>query len=299
MMRVSYSSSTLFQGCNRRWFYKKVRKLPIDPDCEEDTTALRVGKCFHQILEDCNHDRRFYKLDLIKKCFADNDITDPTNRGMIMAMVDMYLKLHEKQGLKIRVCEIQIGDDDLIGYIDAIMTDDDDGWYIVDLKTAGRLNNSLLARLSKDPQLNIYSYYVPQIAKMLNLDPDNFRGTRYRVTTKAQIKMNKKESLLEFMNRVKERIESYDICIPAEDLIPEQTYRGFMRIRDKMNETSEMVDEKVTQNFGYCEQYFKPCEYWSRCYGKTFTSGSTQHELFDTKNATKVLAVEDHDFGIL
>jgi hypothetical protein len=294
-MRVSYSSSGLYQSCARKFYHRKIRKTPIDPDCEEDTTALRVGKCFHQVLEDCMHKRELYKVPIIKKAFIDNDITEDTLKGLIMGMVKKYFILHEKQGLETISVEIEIGDETLIGYVDAIMTDDDGGWYIVDLKTAGRLNNSLLSRLSKDPQLNIYSFYAPQIAKMLNLDVDMFRGTRYRVTTKAQIKKNKKESLLEFIKRVFDRVESYDIFIPAESLIPQSTHSHFMRLREKMEELSEVKEELVPQNFGNCEAYFKPCEYWSRCYGKTFTHAAQEHQLYDSVNARKV-EIDDLEF---
>lgn len=287
-MRVSYSSSGLFQSCARKFYHRKIKNTPIDPDANEDTTALRVGKCFHQILEDCMHKREFYKTPILKKAFIDNDITDDTLKGLIMGMVKKYLILHEKQGLTVIAVEIKIGDETLIGYVDAIMVDDGGGWYIVDLKTAGRLNNSLLSRLSKDPQLNIYSFYTPQIAEMLKLDPKMFRGTRYRVTTKAQIKKNKKESLIEFVQRVFDRVESFDIFIPVESLIPAKTHSHFMRLREKMEELSEMKEEFVPQNFGNCEAYFKPCEYWSRCYGKTFTHAGMDHQMYDSANARKV-----------
>lgn len=298
-MRISYSSSSLFQGCARKFWHKKVNTTEIDPDCEEDTTALRVGKAFHQILEECNHERDKCKAHIALKAFEDNDVMELTLQGMIYGMVDAYLKLHEAQGLKVVACEIEVGDETLIGFVDAIMQDDNGGWYIVDLKTASRLNNSLLSRLSKDPQLNIYSYYVPQIAGMINLDPAKFRGTRYRVTTKATIKKNRKESLIEFIGRVRERVEAFDIYIPAESLIPEETHKGFMRILKKMQETALLPEDKVPQNFGYCEQYFKPCEYWSRCYGKTFTDAAKQHVLTTIENAEKVTSDCDDDLKYL
>ena len=295
-MRISYSSSSLFLGCARKFWHKKVRDTPIDPDCEEDTNALRVGKAFHQILEECNHERSKCTSAIAMKSFEENDVLEQTQQGMILGMVDAYLKLHEAQGLKVIACEIEIGDDNLIGFVDAIMEDENGGWYIVDLKTAARLNNSLLSRLSKDPQLNIYSYYVPQISRMINLDPAKFKGTRYRVTTKATIKKNRKETLKEFIARVRERVEAFDIFIPAESLIPEQTHKSFMDILEKMHQVAELPEEKIPQNFGYCEQYFKPCEYWSRCYGKTFTDAAKQHVLTTVHNATKVTSEEDDDF---
>lgn len=298
-MRISYSSATLYQGCKRKFWLKK-KKVEIDFDASADTTALRVGKCFHQILEDCNHERERMKSHIIKQAWEDNEIESDTHKGLTLAMAQKYLDLHERQGLKVIGCEMEIGDENVIGYIDAIMADKDGRWFIVDLKTAGRLGNSLLSRLERDVQLNLYSYYADQVAKQYSLDMAKFAGTRYRVTTKATIKCGAKESLLAFSKRCKERIESYDICIPATSLIPEETWEGVMRVREEAEEVLELPEEKVPQNRGYCEQYFKPCEWWSRCYGKPFTTAALDLKLFDTKNARPVVGeCEDDDLGDL
>ena len=199
-MRLSYSSSTLYQGCKRKFYYKKHAK-PIDPDCEQDTTALRVGKAFHQIQEDCLHDKKKFKGSIATKAFVDNQILEETQRQMIMAMCLKYWELHSKQGLTIICCEMEIGDENVIGYIDAVMRDENGFWYIVDLKTAGRLNASLLSRLSRDVQLNLYSYYASQVAAVYDLDLSMFAGTRYRVTTKCTIKKQARETAHAFRDR--------------------------------------------------------------------------------------------------
>jgi hypothetical protein len=287
-MRISYSSSGLFQGCQRKFYHKKINHTDIDPDCEEDTTALRVGKAFHEVLESCMHVKEDCTHAMVQEALNNNDITDLTQAGLVIGMVRKYFDLHKKQGLKTIGVELEIGDDNVIGYVDAVMVDPAGGWYIVDLKTAGRLNNSLLSRLKKDPQLNIYSFYKDQLARALSLDPDKFSGTRYRVTTKATIKKNRKESTNEFIERVYNRVESYDIFIPKSELIPENIYAHFINLKGQMERLAEVPEEKIPQNFGNCEMYFKPCEYWSRCYGKTFTSAAEDLQLFDSTNAETI-----------
>jgi len=298
-MRISYSSATLFQGCKRKFWLKK-KGAPIDFDASEDTTALRVGKCFHQILEDCNHDRGMMKAYTVKQAWEDNEIESDTHKGLILGMCQKYLDLHELQGLTVIGCEMEIGDENVIGYIDAIMADKDGRWFIVDLKTAGRLNNSLLSRLERDVQLNLYTYYADQVAKQYGLDMAKFAGTRYRVTTKATIKCGARESLLDFSKRCKDRVESYDIFVPATSLIPEETWENVMSVREEAEEVLELLEHKVPQNRGYCEQYFKPCEWWSRCYGKPFTTAAQSLKLCNTTNAKPVVGkCEDDDLGDL
>jgi len=288
-MRLSYSSSTLFNGCKRKFYYKK-RDYTMDSDSNQDTTALRVGSCFHQIQEDCLHSRGAFTPEIAKKAFSDNQIEDISQQQMILAMSQKYWDLHEKQKLIIICCEIEIGDSNVIGYVDAVMADQTSGhWYIVDLKTAGRLNSSLLSKLSRDVQLNLYSFYASQIAGIHGLDMSKFAGTRYRVTTKCSIKKQAKESVHEFRDRCYGKVESYDIFIPVEDLIPKETHEGILKLRDEGIKLLRMPEEDVPQNMSYCENYFKPCEWFSRCYGHNFTDGAKSLTLTDSINATRVV----------
>lgn len=286
-MRLSYSSSTLFQGCKRKFYYKK-KDYDMDSDSNQDTTALRVGSAFHQIQEDCLHSKDRFGPHIASKAWADQQIEEVSQQQMILAMCQKYWELHEKQKLSIICCEIEIGDEDVIGYVDAVMSDENGNWYIVDLKTAGRLNSSLLSRLSRDVQLNLYSYYAAQIAKIHDLDLDKFAGTRYRVTTKCTIKKQAKETPKEFRNRCYGKIESYDIFIPAKDLIPEETHKNILKLRGESMSLLRMPMDEVPQNMSYCENYFKPCEWWSKCYGHNFTDGAKNLRLTDSINASPV-----------
>ena len=294
-IRISYSSSNTFQGCNRKFYYQKVKKVPHDPDYQDNSTALRLGKSFHQVLEDAFHRKEKLCKEIFQKSFDDNDILSDTERCMIRAMVHKYLALHTKSGLSVVAVELEIGNDDYLGYIDVIMKDRNGNWWIVDLKTAARLNESLLSRLSRDPQLNVYSYFVPKIAELLKLDPHLFAGVRYRVTTKCAIKLNKKEGITDFTKRCYERIESYDIGIPAESLTPDLVYSQFMSLLTKMNNLEFIKEEEIPQNFTYCESYFRPCPYWSRCYGETFSNAALQHKIFTSDDIVDLTQADELD----
>lgn len=284
-IRISYSSSCTFQGCKRKYYHEKIAQTDHDPDYNDDSKALRIGKAFHQVVELCEHVLKKLSSDIFKKAFMDNKIDDPTEQGLIWGMAVRYMKLHGKSKLKAVGLEVPIGNpQDYVGYIDAVMVDTNDFWWIVDLKTAGKLNNSLLSRLSRDPQLNVYSYFRKQVATKFDLDVEKFAGVRYRVTTKATIKCNRKEKLKDFAGRVLDRVESYDIGIPVEDLNPKKVYDHFMIMLMQMRGLRELEEDDIPQNFNYCENYFKPCPYWSNCYGKTFTDSGGRYCIFDSDN---------------
>jgi hypothetical protein len=228
-----------------------------------------------------------------QKAFADNEIDELSQQQMILAMCLKYWDLHEKQGLTIICCETEIGDENVIGYVDAVMADEHGLWYIVDLKSAARLNSSLISRLSRDVQLNLYSFYAGQIADKYNLDISKFAGTRYRVTTKCTIKKQPKETVHAFRDRCYGKVESYDIFIPAKDLIPEETHKGILKLRTEGIDLLRMPEKDVPQNMSFCENYFKSCEWWSRCYGHTFTDGAKNLSLTDSINAAPVASTEE------
>lgn len=297
-LRISYSSSNTYQGCNRRYYYDKIMKPKWDPDYTDNAKALRIGKAFHETLEYCLHDVQQLTRNHLGRAFENNNVDDPTEQGMIYAMVQKYLKLHRKSGLRVVGIELEIGDDDVIGYIDAILMDANGNWWIVDLKTAAKLSNSLLSRLSKDPQLNIYSYYRGQVSDQLKIDPAKFMGVRYRVTTKSTIKLGKKETMNEFAKRVYERIESYDIGVLAKDLNPTGVHNHFMALLGKMRSMELIPEKDIPQNFTNCESYFKPCPYWSRCYGSTFTNAAAKYVAFDSDSVPN-LTTEVDDLAFL
>ncbi len=284
-IRISYSSSNTLQGCQRKFYHEKIAKTDHDPDFEDNSHALRTGKAFHEILEHSLHGRKKISKETINEVFASQDILDPTDQGLILGMVRKYLQLHSKSGLEVVGVEPQIGDGvDYIGFVDAIMVDSNMNWWIVDLKTAAMLNNSLLSRLSKDPQLNIYAYFKSFLAEKYDLDVHKFAGVRYRVTTKARIKKNKKETFAEFVDRIADRVESYDIGIPASDLDPIGAYERLMSHLKVARSLESRDEEDIPQNFGYCESYFKPCPYWSDCYGSTFSEAGNKYTIYDSAN---------------
>jgi hypothetical protein len=272
--KLSHSSAGVLLGCERRYWHK-LFSTPYDFDYNDDQKALRIGKGFHRVLELAKHGA--VTKDHFVQALAEENIGHPQERGLILAMVNSYLGLHRKSKLEVIACEIEIGDKHILGYIDAIYVDSNKNWYIGDLKTAGKLAGDLLSRLSDDPQLNLYSFYAPEVAQSLGLDLDKFIGCLYRVTTKATIKMKKDETTSEYAKRIQPKIESYEIGIPRNDAVIKATRDRMENLFERHVEIHSAKVSQTVQNYGNCFNYFRPCPYWSQCRGHTYTVG--QHAL--------------------
>lgn len=281
--RLSYSSATLLSNCSQKYHYKKVAEVAKDTDVDEDYTAFNIGKAFHHVLEHTNHvypgNEELQKM-VVESCemyFVPDDV------AKIHAMLLKYWKLHNASGLKAVVCEIELANKIFLGYVDVIMKDEEGNWYIVDLKTAARFSELTASRLHNDTQLNLYSYFVKEIAKQYKLDASKFKGTLYRVTTKSKLKQKKSESYDEFVMRVYENIESYSIHVDNSILKPEVAYKKHEELH-KLSMKLRANKAKPMKNYSYCDSFFRPCEYWSQCHGATYTECSSAINVTSTND---------------
>jgi len=267
LFKLSYSSASMLKNCSQKYYWYKVAKVPKDPDSAQDNEAFNVGKAFHFVLEENNHTEINLEslLDAAVKSFEVEE-----HKAMIHAMLLRYLRLHKKSGLSVTKCELAISNEVFEGFIDAIMQETDGAWWIVDLKTARTLAETTLARVHFDTQLNLYSYFYKEVGEALGLDPLKFKGARYRVTTKSSLTKKSTESYTEFVIRTSNNIKSYDIAIPKERMRMEDTYREhvglYYKARGLFNGGTQ-----PEKNMSFCDSFFRPCEYFSQCYGGTFT----------------------------
>jgi len=197
---------------------------------------------------------------------------------MLEAMVYKYIKLHRGLKFEVIACEAEIKTYDFLGYVDVILKGPT-GWWIADMKTSQRLGTTVVQRLEKDFQLNLYAYYKDHIAFKLQLPPDEFQGVRYRLTTKNKLVRKKTESYEEYVQRMLFGTKSYDIAIPKEKLHVEAAHLRHERLYMKSLELFNGATP--TQNFSYCDVYFKPCPYWSQCHGRTFSESGNELEIYE------------------
>lgn len=270
--RLSYSSANTLKGCERRYYHYKVAKTPYDSDYEEDVTSLIIGKSFHFILESTLH-RKPDSIDEWLELCTENFKLDKGDWPLVHAMIIKYLRLHKKVGLECISVEDEVSNEFLLGYIDAVMKDSKGGWWIVDLKTAATFNQFLKSRLTRDTQLSLYAAFAPDLAKKYSLDLKKFKGTRYRLTTKSKATQKAGEDRVVFTSRMVELIKSHDIEIPIGKMDVDsfiEKHKELWQLSLALRNPKEMYNGG-DQNFSNCDSFFRPCPYWSKCYGKTFT----------------------------
>lgn len=267
---LSPSSFSLFMSCARKFYLKKIVKAPIDPDSEADTESLLVGKAFHKCLENTRH-----KLDgfTLQQCrdivVGEFELLEDQHLPLIFSMLKKYKIVHEKAGLKAIACEVEVSTDKFYGFVDVILQDSSGAWWIGDMKTAANYSRSLIPSLPRHPQLSLYAMHAAQIAKFLDLDPESYRGCRYRLTTKSKASKRLDEPIPKFIERLSSVVQSYDFILPKGVMAPDRVSVSHHMAKSFIDSHKE--ETSYMPNYGNCMAYFRPCEWWSQCHGKPFS----------------------------
>jgi hypothetical protein len=262
-----------------------------------------------------------------KKILIDNVAEfglDESDVFRVYACCDSYYSAHAASGVKIIACEIEISTKITRGFVDFICVDELGRWWIGDIKTTGWWKSLLPMRLSRDPQLNIYSFHKHELAKMLGLDVNKFAGCIYRAIAKSKhvpIKAGgkhyktgrvyeKDETLKEFSSR--SEVRCYFVHVLESEMCPGAIMQQHQLTRNHINSLKNWtINYGMTQvdvesiilrrNFNACLDYSKSCEYWSRCYGgKTFTTCMTSLNVAETGRPLRVCEVgQDSSFDVM
>lgn len=255
--QLSYSSMKTALTCARKYWHSKVANTPKDPDYVEPD-SLQIGKAFHWVLEQTNHE--YSNEILVVKAMNEFNV-DPSDKALLTAMLENYLEVHKLSGLKVVKCELKLETPNFVGFIDFI-AQGENGWWMGDNKTAARHDPSILPRLHKDPQLNLYAKFAPKIGETLGLKGE-FLGFRYRQTVKSKAKTEK---------GLKEGTPTYDIIVPYKAMDPDTVWSNFLDVYTLVE--SLHAGEVAKPNYSACMDYFKPCEYFSQCHGCLHSKGN-------------------------
>lgn len=273
MIQLSYSAAGLLKQCKRR-YYHKVHNTPYDADAKVDTLAFQFGHAFHRGCEITKHFTEVYQeMDLYQlaaHCCSEffRESSSVEIESSVYAMLRSYRKLQEKTGLTCIACEYKIENEVCLGFIDAILADVSGRWYIVDLKTSGRVLPSLFPRLRRDIQLHLYSHFVPEICKAFGLNESDFGGVRYRVVQKPSIKKNAKETMDQYADRSNTTVWDYGFKPLAENI--EAIWSNHVELQREASAIAASRD-KPPCNFSACLDYNSACPFWSQCYSATYS----------------------------
>jgi len=269
---LSYSSFTEFSACQRKWYLRKVAKYPIDSDAEDSTIAFDLGKSFHFALETTKHDLTGFTFNQCVEVCKTFNVNDVEDAAMIFAMLGAYKRVHEKTKLKVVGCEVEIAAPGFFGIIDAVLQDSDGFIWIVDVKTCATFQRSTIDSLPDHVQLNIYSRHFDLIAHACGLKDAPFAGVRLRSTTKSKLQKKESESLPEYISRMSKGIKSYDIIVPAKLLTNVNTIYAQHQRANEITSSAKIEDEsKFPPNYSNCFSFFRPCNFWSRCWGHNYS----------------------------
>jgi hypothetical protein len=248
MIKLSYSSLKTLQSCEQKLWHYKVNGTAVDADHVE-SEALGFGKAFHYVLENTNHNSVHDEL-INKACIEFN--IEESDRTLLKKMLVNYVQYHKESGIEVVKCELGLDHPKFTGFIDALGVDKFGGWWIIDLKTSSRFDESILSRLPLDLQLNLYSYFSDTIKNLVSsLDGKKFKGCRYRVVTKTK------------------DAKVYDIEVPLEVMDPKLAWSI---LEDNHARAEQLCSgEAPKRNYSACMEYFKPCQYFSQCHGHLFS----------------------------
>jgi hypothetical protein len=263
-VKLSYSSMSTLLSCEKKYHAYKIAELPKDPDYVE-SDALGLGKAFHDIMERTLH--QDYNDSLIIEAMVKHNV-DPSDKELLTVMLKKYTEFRKASGIKVIYCELALGTSMFNGFIDFIAIKGKK-WYIGDLKTAGRHEESILSRLALDPQLNLYAHFADQIdiavPKVKDLE---FAGCLYtqiiksKATTPAGLERG---------------VKVFETIVPVEVMNPSEMWSLFSDVHDRALELHQGAVPK--KNFSSCFSYFQPCQYWSSCYKSTFTDSKKNVSL--------------------
>ena len=273
--RLSYSSYTTIKSCEQKYWHYKINNTPVDTDYNDEKKSLILGKAFHSILEFTKHTSEGLSdaINHVKEGIEQDDM------ALVVAMVKVYLdfKTNHKdyKNLKPIAIELEISDKNFIGFIDVILQDVNTGvWYVGDLKTTARQSDTLKARLEMDAQLHLYSSFCDQIAEKLNLSKHAFGGALYITTNKTTTKRKSGELLSSFVTRLMDSIESRVYKVPMQEEKTKWVKEDFNTYHHRTN--GLRVGSIPDKNYSQCENYFTPCQYFSKCHGHNFSEAKLE-----------------------
>lgn len=274
--RLSYSSFSLYMGCNRKYYLKKVARVAPDVDAEVDTVQFKFGKALHWILETVQHKTGDVTKRKIDEACDQFGLTKEDHGPHLFALLRHYKKLQQQNGLIPTHYELEILTPTYKGYVDVILKDSDGpGWWVGDLKTGSTYSPFLNARLHMDWQLNLYSKHLDEIAAATGYKPEDFKGCRYLLLQKSKLKRKETDNFMSYAERLLKATAGYDIAIPKEELSPDGIYSVFKLAKVEIDALHKMKPalamKRALPNFTCCTSYFKSCEFWAQCHGKTFT----------------------------
>lgn len=281
--QLSYSTGKDALSCEYRFYLERAARVPYDKDLPVDTYAFRFGTAVHAVMERTLYDYRAHQKQFITDAVLAEGLEEDDFYKVFACCQSLYRE-HSASGLKILKCETKISGATTFGYIDAVGVDRAGRWWIMDLKTTSWFQALTPLRLRRDPQLCIYAAHAADVAAELELDVEDFAGVAYRVVTKPKAQPKPLERLSEYAARTK--VQTRTVYIHRAYLDVSQVLREHNKNRDRCEAilSGEIPESQIRRNLNACVDYNKPCKFWSKCYGASYTDCLAQIVISEPDN---------------
>lgn len=256
-LTISNSLAKEWKTCRRKFFLNYLGLLTP----KKITIPFFVGRYYHRGMEE------FYKGndpdDFIPALIADMDkaakkavFLSPEEEDKLMlqsaiveGMLRGYTAHFARDNKKWKVVatehefEVPITDEiSYVGQIDLVVRYEDALW-IVEHKTAGRLDKNYVDRLSLDTQITGYAIGAKHSMK------EPIKGVFYNAAKKPQIRQRKEESKTDFAQRI---VEDY-ATRPEFYFLREPLYRDAGAVKEYKAEVSEIAAD-IKENIDYLKR---------------------------------------------
>jgi RecB family exonuclease len=274
-MNLSNSGVNTLQTCERKFVLKYIARVPVDPD-HISPDYFAVGNVFHKTLELTKHEWKLFNMEMYKSIVKSYNLDIVEDGAKIASMLRAYWRLHARESLEVVACEVKFDNGATNGIVDVIMRDNEHNvWWIVDLKTTGTVDANLPARIKRDPQLNLYAAFRTELAHKYNLDVERFAGIRYREAYKPRIKAKVGETFEQYTMRCEDTASVREIVVTVDELDSNTAFAEFTQLAQRAYELHGQFAATKSLcgrcNLNACFNYARPCEYFSWCYGDTFS----------------------------
>lgn len=244
-MKVSHSRISTFLQCPYKFDLKYNQKLETIFNCDPQN-ALVIGQALHTCIEKGLEEG-------IKEYYSAYPIIDDLHVNEAIKL--QYLVPKVLEILPKGEHEVEISDDDYVGYIDLLApTDEPDVFDIYDFKYSNNVSNYLTSS-----QLHLYKYYFEKTNPGKRI-----RNLYFLFVPKTMIRQKKKnksnprdESLFDFRKRIIEDLENKEIRIEKIEYDPRKVIE-FLTDTKHCIESSEYTKNQ-TRLCDWCE-YQKYCE---------------------------------------
>lgn len=322
LIRVSYSLLSSFRNCRKHCKFRYLDGLKP----QETSKALRYGSLMHTCLEKFhltrseeevnNYLKEYYELnnkpkteDFTYKKKADTSgsldsmsLWDVDEYIVSKNMMKAYMERYKEEDFKVIWIEkdftgpiIDMTTYDpipgvcMVGKIDGLI-ERKDGYWLLENKTAAKVDGSYIEKLWSDFQIIAYCYYVK---KCFNID---CKGVLYNVLLKCPLKRDKEETEEEFQVRhavacsknksgksnIKRKLGESDEEFNAKveefyadnnSFHREDIYISRPNQKRVISEISELTKaflncikrDKFYLNTDHCFRWGRPCEYFPIC----------------------------------